>query len=846
MKFRILIPLLTLHWAAASQTLESFDDGNFLQHPTWTGDTSFFFVNTQKQLQSKGPSSSASDYLSFPSSKIEETVWQFWIHLPYQPSTSNYAKVYLSSDIPNLKDTVHGYFIKVGGESGSTDGIDFYKQNGKSSIKLIDGISGHAGKSNTVLRIKVERDSYGNWSLYSDTTGGFDFSLEGVTHDTSYTKSVYTGIVYTHTSTRRNQFFFDDFIITPTPLKVNQVEVISSNEIALVFNRPVDSSLLDTAYYNIEKIGHPRACKIDGGNTKILLKFQNEITEGTYVLGINSIKNNVPIIHQDLSFYFTKPLSYGSLLISEIFPDPTPGHGLPEQEYIELYNSTSDTITLNSFTFSDPSTQSVLPDSTIQPNSYCILTSKEAAPQFSAYGCVVGISPWPSLNNDSDQLVLKDDKGRVIDKVDYSKNWFGKGKEDGGWSLEMINYKELCKGSWNWGSSVNPEGGTPGKANSIANDYQDTEGPTTIASRIADSISIEIQFNEPLDSTIDPRIFTIKEYPIKNVQLVSRNSIWLYLQNPIQPNSEISVVIHHPKDCLGNLGKDTSLILIQPDIADSLDIIINEILFNPKPGGYDFVEIYNRSGKILDLQNWKIQSVKNTNSISEVSISENSLLVKPFDYRAFTYSLAYLQKEYDVKDPSHIIELELPSFNDDEGTVRIVNPQGKIIDEFTYLDRFHSPLLKNHEGVSLERISFYTGTNIPSNWYSASSNAGYATPGYENSQSLSEERQDSPFSIEPKVITPNGDNYNDRSFFKYQFADPGNSVTIKIFSIDGRLIKTIAQNKIAGSEGFYFWDGTDDKGALAEAGIYIIWADFFNPSGSHSTLKNTVTVATDF
>jgi hypothetical protein len=846
MRLSIIILLLWFPCAALSQTLESFEDGDFLQNPTWTGDSSYFYINSQKQLQSNGPSSTTSIYLSFPSCQAKETVWQFWVKLPFQPSTSNFAKVFITSDLPNLKGSLHGYYIKIGGESGTTDGIDFYKQTGNTSIKLIDGISGHAGKSNNELRIKVERDGLGNWSLYSDTTGGFNFSLEGAVFDTSYNQCSYSGIVYAHTSTRRTQFFFDDFIISPTPLKVVKIETVNSNEVKLEFNRSVDSSLLDSSFYSIEKIGHPSRCDLSDAGHSLILKFGNEFRKGSHLLYINSFKNTVLIIQQTISFYFKNPLPYGALVISEIFPDPTPSQGLPEQEYIEIYNSTNDTIDLNSFIFSDPETQSILPDSTLPPKSYCVLTSKEGAYLFHSYGSVIGLNPWPSLNNDSDQLVIKDDKGRVIHKVDYSKTWFTKNKLDGGWSLEMINYKELCKEKYNWGSSINDEGGTPGIVNSISTNEEDKEGPRVVGYTIFDSITLDLRFDEPLDSTIDQRIFTIKDHPIQNLQLISSSSIRIFLQKEIYPNSEILVKIHQVKDCVGNNSNDTTLVCIEPEEADSLDLIINEILFNPKPGGYDFVEFYNRSGKILNLQNWKIQSVKNNKSIVEKVISSDPVFVKPTEYRATTYSLNSLKNEYFVRDPNSVIELDLPTFNDEEGTVRIVNSKGKIIDEFTYRDKLQSPLLKSHEGVSLERISFFAGTNVGANWYSASSSVGFATPGYENSQFLKEDRPNKEFSIDPAIISPNADNHNDLSFFNFQFKDPGNSITIKIFSIDGKLIKTIAQNQLAGTEGFYFWDGTDQTGALIEAGIYIVWVDFFNPSGSHSTLKNTITVATDF
>jgi hypothetical protein len=90
--------------AAFSQSVtDDFNDGEFLNNPTWAGNTNLFIVNNNKQLQLNATEAGLA-YLSAasPSSATGEMEWQFYIRLAFAPSNNNLARVYLMSNNSDL------------------------------------------------------------------------------------------------------------------------------------------------------------------------------------------------------------------------------------------------------------------------------------------------------------------------------------------------------------------------------------------------------------------------------------------------------------------------------------------------------------------------------------------------------------------------------------------------------------------------------------------------------------------------------------------------------------------------------------------------------------------------
>jgi gliding motility-associated-like protein len=164
----------------------------------------------------------------------------------------------------------------------------------------------------------------------------------------------------------------------------------------------------------------------------------------------------------------------------------------------------------------------------------------------------------------------------------------------------------------------------------------------------------------------------------------------------------------------------------------------------------------------------------------------------------------------------------------------------EVIDEFSYTDKMHAPLLADEEGISLERKSFTTETNSIKNWYSASSESGYGTPGYKNSQAKSENVIKPLVTFSPESFSPNSDGYNDEYIIQYQLEKSGYYANISIFDAAGRLVTQLSKNEILGTSGEIIWNGEDETGQRQNLGVYVVVVEIFDLVGNIYRYKDGV------
>ena len=541
------------------------------------------------------------------------------------------------------------------------------------------------------------------------------------------------------------------------------------------------------------------------------------------------------------------------VVIDEIMADPSPQVALPNNEWVELKNTTTSPINLQNWRIGDATGQSgPMPNFILQPDSFVIICTGSAVAAMSAFGTTISVTSFPSLDNDGDQLFLRAANGRTIHAVAYTSSWYqNELKKEGGWTIEMIDSKNPCAGISNWKASTNVTGGTPGKKNSVDALNNDATVPQLKRAYTTDNTTIVLVFDEPVDSLIGA---TIANYTIDGgLTLVSSttlaplfNTVQLKTSTALAANTVYTITASNIRDCKGNtIGSANKARVGLPVDAAAGEWIINEILFNPRSNAFDYVEFYNNSNKIFDASKLYIANRNSSGVVSSIkALSTVPFYVFPGDYIVETEDASSLALQYLVKNPDNILIVSSPpSFSDDEGTVIALNFQGNVIDEVKYKDDWHFKLIDNAEGVSLERIDPNGPSQDAANWTSAASTAGFGTPTYLNSQYKRIQSISATIEITPKVFSPDNDGRDDIATVQYTVSEPGYVANVTIFDPSGRPVRNLVRNGTLGLEGYWNWDGLNDKGLKLPVGTYVVFTEIFNLRGKKQQFKNVVVLA---
>ncbi len=858
--------------ALQAQLSDDFSDGDFTGNPEWFGNTDKFTVNNgELQLNDLSPGSNNISWLYLPAatSLDDSTTWECNVRMAFATSASNYSRLYLAASSQDFNGPQNGYYLRVGGISGSSDAVELFRQDGTTSTLILSGVAGGVGGDPVTARIRVTRSTSGVWTLWTDYSGGNNFQQEASASDATYPSGQYFGVVCYYTSTRSQSFFFDDIRIDPlfsddvAPV-LSGVQTPASNRLLVSYNEPLDpASYSNPANFQISGIGVAiAAMPVAGDPASVELELPSPMVNlQAYTLTstlVADLAGNVSGTQNfDFTYYNIQTPTSGDVIISEIMADPTPAVGLPEAEYVELYNRSNKVIRLSDLKFGPGTTQLNLPNYLLFPGAYVVLCDEDFAAGFAALGLgpVVTLPSFPSLTNTGAKLSLFSQSGIVIFEVSYTDDWYADLlKMNGGWSLEMVRLDdpgiENCPG--NWRASQSNSGGSPGQVNSLQGMALEQEPPVLLRAFTESAGELTLVFSEPLNPQSAE---TIANYSIDNgltiinasLQTPDRVEVLLTLSGDLQPGTVYTVTARSgQKDCIGNSSiEDESVQLGLAEAVSPGDVVVNEVLFYPESGGVDFVELYNRSEKIFNISGWDIVNEQKETGTRQMTIASDYLLF-PGAYVALSASPGYISSHYTVVAPAALLENTLPTLDSDAGNVTI-RVQGVMIDSFDYDDDLHNVLLSDKRGVSIERISPDLPTQDRGNWHSAAASAGFATPTALNSQFSTQPAPGTEFiTLVNTTFSPDGDGYEDVLTFTYALDKPGYAMSVRIFDAAGREVRNLIKNQLLAREGIVKWDGSADDGSRARVGIYVLWAELIHPDGTVERLKKPCVVAGKF
>jgi hypothetical protein len=587
----------------------------------------------------------------------------------------------------------------------------------------------------------------------------------------------------------------------------------------------------------------------------VVLELEREIGNGiNYTLTISGIKdlwNN--IMEPTTTAFSIYEASEYDIVINEIMADPNPVVGLPEWEFVELYNTTEFGIDLKEWRIEIGSNDNTFGNYVLAPHGYVILCHNDAVAELRQYGDCIGFSSF-SVGNTSSAMYLYNNNGLLVSRVNFSNTWYhDANKANGGWSVEQIDPLNPCSGASNWTASVDASGGTPGRINSV-NGENDLAPQVERVSMFSNFI-VQIWFDQQISFTsLEPQNFLVEELEEHPQEIETNpmdpNYVGLLFDHGFAEGVVYTLIINSVTNCVGTvIVSDTRVQFGIPNEIAEGEILINEILFDPIAPGVDYVELYNNTDKTFDLSNLMLgvirESFPNPADTTLKEISADNRLFLPKTYVLLSTNSEIVGQQYDCPTDNFVQMASFPSYANAGGTAILMGKDGTTVDAMYFSEKMHYPLLKVTKGVSLERVSFDQPSMSTDNWHSAAERVHFGTPGQPNSmmQSAAELSNDE-ISISPDIFSPDGDGFDDACFINYRFDEAGYTMNTYIFNVAGQQMRHLAKGELVGQEGSLLWNGLDDNDNRVPIGVYVVVTEVFNFEGKVKQFKNAVVVGT--
>jgi len=641
---------------------------------------------------------------------------------------------------------------------------------------------------------------------------------------------------YRYSSSRDRALWMDRLLLqgrfekdTVAP-KVRGTELLGEGKLQLEFSEQViiADSCRFTLFSEEQTEGvDPDSLREDG--ELIILTFSepfpNRVPRLLHASGVADLDGNQ--MEDTLVKVMRNEARWGDLVFNEVMADPDPALRY-EREYLELFNRSGYFLDMEGW------------EVKVDERNYLLYPAlQEIEP--GEFGVLEGVT----LPNAGAILSLYSREGSLIHSTSYRIPWDGpEWKKEGGWSLESPDADHLCGVAANWGFSMDPGGGTPGRENSILAPLEDRTPPVLLYTGLGNPGELLLHFSEPIRLSDETQSgITLNPGRVKPVSAELRAPLAEVLQLNFEVEFEEGFVyqlfVPGLKDCMGNESEDYELragAISKPVYAS---VVINEIMFDPEEGDPEYVELYLPGDKYYDLRDLAVHLVEEDGLPDKpIALSPHSRLIFPGQFLVLTDCEPHLRDRYQLEMSGQWVEVvELPGMRNSSGIIYLTDRAGQVVDMAVYSKTMHMELLGDPKGISLERISAERPGSDPDNWHSAASIEGYATPGRENSQRSVEAEPEGLLSVEPEVFSPDNDGYQDLLQITLTPGGYDWVVGLWISDLQGNRIRILANMHLAAPTVSYTWDGEGEDGSIQAMGFYVIHARGYHPSTGEQWIR---------
>lgn len=715
------------------------------------------------------------------------------------------------------------------GENGSNKRIRLYyvDENGR-LIEILSSSNTFTGTAQ-IIEITVTYDPDHTWILESKIDDELIVTDRGEFKIPEAFYSSFFCYQTTFTSTRIDRFGFGPVHVERTPVFITAYEIQLDNTFRIVLSENIESNHSDNIIVQSDSVNEIMILAVTG-NT-ITFRTATPLSGGTHVFVLSGLIDPLTGQHfppLSVDFLISESATLFDVIINEFTPRPDNN----QDRFVELYNRSDKTLSIDKWTIGRSSQAVVLNYSNpIQPGELVVI-----GPNISSIGSYNGVhgiqASIPVLARTQDALWIRSESETLIDSLYYNNSWGTRLQNNR--SVERIDADYIGMDPANWAS--HPTSDSKGLINV---NQQSNIGSVKVKSAFETISTYEVVFESYIRLTAESSVL-VNGIPSDD---------WMW---SIWSGNMISIPKHH------GYVSDTEAVWI--DIFDVYhfagnnkesifteigrrpapgDLLINEILYQPLQERYssypdqsEFVELINTRPYKITLRDILLRDAidKNGQSRSIVPESSDTWMVEAHGYAIIVADTASsiedsrLARFFGIV-PDHSwaradrSTLSLTSTGRD---VIIADKDGTVIDSVRYTPDLHHPLLRDTRGISLERTEGLPVSMLPK-WTSSADPMG-ATPGTRNSNfyHANTVSHDDMVSVHPNPFSPDMDGHEDVTIIEIRFQDPGYLVRLTIYDRYGHQRKVLINDAIAGSDLSVSWDGTNNRGNLLSTGVYIL------------------------